>query len=61
MIPFVVLLALVKMPLVDAHIHLYCYYVNLYESTLLQVYVFIYTAIVHSSRLYTLCILAMLI
>ena len=41
--------ALVKTTLVYAYIHLYCYYINQYESVLLYVCAFIYTVIVHSS------------
>ena len=53
----VVFLALVKVTLVDAYIHLYCCYINLYWSVLFQVCLSIYTVIVYSSGLYT-CLLA---
>ena len=42
----VVFLAFVKITLVDAYIHLYCYYVPLCESALLYVHVFINRVIV---------------
>ena len=57
----VVFLDLVRIILVDAYICLYCYYVILSESALLHVYVVLSTLIVHSSGLYTWCLLAMLI
>ena len=38
----------------------YCYYVNLCGPALLHVHMFTYTMIVHSSGLYTSCLLTML-
>ena len=50
---YVVFLALVKITLVNAYMHIYCYCMNQGVGVYLHVHMIIYTVIVHSSRLYT--------
>ena len=54
-------LVLVKITLVDAYMHIYCYFVNPSVSVYLHVQMTIYTVIIHSSRViynaYWLCLI----
>ena len=57
----VMFLTLVKITLVDAYMHIYCCCMNLRVCVYLHVHIIIYTMIMHCNRLYTWCLLAMLI